>query len=280
MSDNLNQQFNDFRLSQMDQFKGMNQFAAPNQGGNEDFMNPNSENQENFLNTMDYYNNISGQDKNQKNFSEIDQMSGNQHEEMMKLMERLNLGQNNEGLFNPIPNNNMGMNQMMGGPMDQMKHLGGDEDDESTFSLNNALNQLSQNQNNQFGNMNLTDNLGNIMNQNNENQNKQKTNKNQNKKNNSQQQNQDNQMNLFNQMNPYMNFNNHPLMNMNLGNNMNNQQINDNLLNPMLLNNLNQGLLNNYYSLISLRFLITPLYHYFLFQFSYLLNLLTNHYIL
>ena len=142
MSDNLNQQFNDFKLSQMDQFKGMNQFA-PNQGGNEDFMNPNSENQENFLNTMDYYNNMSSQDKSQKNFSEVDQMTGNQ-EDMLKLMERLNLGQNNEGLFNPITNSS--------GP--------GDEDDESAFNLNNALNQINQNQNNQFGNMNLPDNFG------------------------------------------------------------------------------------------------------------------------
>ena len=37
MSDNLNQQFNDFRLSQMDQLKGMNQFMQ-NPSGNEDFV--------------------------------------------------------------------------------------------------------------------------------------------------------------------------------------------------------------------------------------------------
>ena len=45
MSDNLNQQFNDFRLSQ-DQFKGMNQFL-PNQSGNDDLVS-NSNNLFNF----------------------------------------------------------------------------------------------------------------------------------------------------------------------------------------------------------------------------------------
>ena len=40
MSDNLNQQFNDFRISQMDQFKGMNQFMQ-NQSGNDDFVSTN-----------------------------------------------------------------------------------------------------------------------------------------------------------------------------------------------------------------------------------------------
>ena len=39
MSDNLNQQFNDFRLSQMDQLK-MNQFMQ-NQSGNDDFVSSN-----------------------------------------------------------------------------------------------------------------------------------------------------------------------------------------------------------------------------------------------
>jgi len=37
MSDNLNQQFNDFRISQMDQFKGMSQFMQ-NQSGNDNFV--------------------------------------------------------------------------------------------------------------------------------------------------------------------------------------------------------------------------------------------------
>ena len=40
MSDNLNQQFNDFRLSQMDQLKGMNQLMQ-NQSGNDDFVSCN-----------------------------------------------------------------------------------------------------------------------------------------------------------------------------------------------------------------------------------------------
>ena len=64
MSDNLNQQFNDFRISQMDQFKGMNQFMQ-NQSGNDDFVtNSNNENAEpNYLNSMDYYNNLSSLDK-------------------------------------------------------------------------------------------------------------------------------------------------------------------------------------------------------------------------
>ena len=200
---------------------------------------------------MDYYNNIPAPslDKNQKNFSDFDQMQGTQ-EDMIKMMEKLNIGPNNENLFNPISNNNnLGINQMRG---EQMKQW--EEDDESAFNLNQALNQLSQNQNNQFGNMNnLSDNLGNIMNNetqnkmksnnknqnnqfgninnisdnlgnimNNEKQNKMKSNRNQNKKNNLQQ-NTDNQMNIFN-------------------------QLNQNLLNPMLLNNmnLNSNLLSNY----------------------------------
>ena len=189
MSDNLNQQFNDFRLSQMDHFKGMNQFL-PNPSGNDDLVsnannlfnfdiskNPNNENADNYLNTMDYYNNIPDPslDKSQKNFSDLDQMHYSQ-DDMMKMMEKLNLGQNNEGFFNPLPNNNSGLNQMRGGQLD---------DDENTLNLNQAFNQLSQNQNNQFGmnNMNLSDNLNNIMNQKNESQNKPKMNKNQNKKN-------------------------------------------------------------------------------------------------
>ncbi len=40
MSDNLNQQFNDFRISQMDQFKGMNQFMQ-NPSGTDDFVSDN-----------------------------------------------------------------------------------------------------------------------------------------------------------------------------------------------------------------------------------------------
>ena len=47
MSDNLNQQFNDFRLSQMDHFKGMNQFL-PNPSGNDDLVS-NANNLFNFL---------------------------------------------------------------------------------------------------------------------------------------------------------------------------------------------------------------------------------------
>ena len=220
MSDNLNQQFNDFRISQMDQMKGMSQFMQ-NPSGNDDFVsnnsdlfnyfnlkNSNNENADNYLNAMDYYNNIPAPslDKNQKNFSDFDQMQGTQ-EDMIKMMEKLNIDPNNENLFNPISNNNLGANQMRGGQIDQMKQW--EDDDESAFNLNQALNQLSQNQNNQFGNINnISDNLGNIMN--NEKQNKMKSNRNQNKKNNLQQ-NTDNQMNIFNQLNPYMNFNN-PLM--------------------------------------------------------------------
>ena len=49
MSENLSQQFNDLRISQMDQFKGMNQFM-PNQSGNEDFVS-NKSNLFNFLHT-------------------------------------------------------------------------------------------------------------------------------------------------------------------------------------------------------------------------------------
>ena len=99
---------------------------------------------------MDYYNSIPAPsiDKNQKNFSDFDQMQGSQ-DDVMKMMEKMNL-QNNEGLFNPISNNNLGINQMRGGPMDQMKQW--DDDDESAFNLNQAFNQLSQNQNNQFNN--------------------------------------------------------------------------------------------------------------------------------
>ena len=40
MSDNLNQKFNDFRISQMDQFKGKKQFM-PNPSGNYDFVSNN-----------------------------------------------------------------------------------------------------------------------------------------------------------------------------------------------------------------------------------------------
>ena len=203
---------------------------------------------------MDYYNNMNGpsMDKN-KNFSDF-----NSQEDMMKMMENLNLGPNNEGIFNQISNPSLGMNQMNAGQLDQMKQWGEDDDD-----LNQALNQISQTQNNQFniGNMNIPDNLGGIMNSNNEGgQNRKQGNKNQGKKNNNLQQNADN-MNIFGQMNPYMNLNS-PLMGMNLGNlnpnNLNTQQINENQLgqlnqlnlNPMLLNNmnLNQNLLNNYYS--------------------------------
>ena len=123
---------------------------------------------------MDYYNNLSGQpiDKN-KNFQD---MASN--EDMLKMMEKLNLGQNNEDLFNQIPNQNLGMNQMRGGQMDQMKQWGDDVD------LNQALNQISQSQNNQFGmgNMNLPDNLAGIINSNNEGQNRKQGNKNQVKK--------------------------------------------------------------------------------------------------
>ena len=173
-------------------------------------------------------------DKN-KNFADF----GSQ-EEMMKMMEKLNLGQN------------MDMNQMRGGQMDQMKQNWGDDEDD----LNQALNQISQNQNNQFGigNMGLQDNLGGFMGLNNDVQSKpNQGNRNQGRKNNNAQRNQDN-INIFGQMNPYLGFNN-PLMGMNLGNlNQNNlnSQMNDNQLNinPALLNNLglNQNLLNNYYS--------------------------------
>ena len=158
MSENLNQQFNDFRIYQMDQMKGINQLI-PNQSGNDDFVsnnynvfnffnlkNSNNENPDNYLNTMDYYNNVpqSSLDKNQKNFLDFEPIGGSQ-EDMIKMMEKLNLGKGNEGLFNPISNNNLGLNQMRGGPMDQMKQW--DDDDESAFNLNQALNQLSQNQN-------------------------------------------------------------------------------------------------------------------------------------
>ena len=47
MSENLNQQFNDFRISQMDQMKGINQLI-PNQSGNDDFVS-NNYNVFNFL---------------------------------------------------------------------------------------------------------------------------------------------------------------------------------------------------------------------------------------
>jgi len=40
MSDNLNQQFNDFRISQTDQMKGMSQFMQ-NQSENDDFVSNN-----------------------------------------------------------------------------------------------------------------------------------------------------------------------------------------------------------------------------------------------
>ena len=81
MSDNLNQQFNDFR-AQMDQMKGMSQFMQ-NPSGNDDFVsnnsdlfnyfnlkNSNNENADNYLNAMDYYNTIPAPslDKNQKIF--------------------------------------------------------------------------------------------------------------------------------------------------------------------------------------------------------------------
>ena len=187
MSDNLNQQFNDFR-AQMDQMKGMSQFMQ-NPSGNDDFVsnnsdlfnyfnlkNSNNENADNYLNTMDYYNTIPAPslDKNQKNFSDFDQIQG-APEDMIKMMEKLNIDPNNENLFNPISNNNLGANQMRGGQIDQMKQW--EDDDESAFNLNQALNQLSQNQNNQFGNINnISDNLGNIMN--NEKQNKMKSNRN------------------------------------------------------------------------------------------------------
>ena len=218
MSDNLNQQFNDFRISQMDQFKGMNQFMQ-NPSGNDDFVsdnkiynhynifqNSNNENSEsNYLNTMDYYNNLSGNqmDKN-KNFQDF-----SSQEDVLKMMEKLNLGQNNDNLFN------QGMNPMRGGQMNQMKQQWGNDEDD----LNQALNQISQNQNNQFGigNMNYQDNLGGLMGSNNDMQNKPKQgNRNQGKKNNNMQQNSDN-MNLFGQMNPYLGFNNQ-LMGMNLDN--------------------------------------------------------------
>lgn len=48
MSDNLNQQFNDYRFSQLDQFKGINQFMQ-NQPGNDDFVS-NSYDLFNFFN--------------------------------------------------------------------------------------------------------------------------------------------------------------------------------------------------------------------------------------
>lgn len=41
MSENLNQQFNDFRMSQMDQYKGMNQIMQ-NPSGNDDFVRINN----------------------------------------------------------------------------------------------------------------------------------------------------------------------------------------------------------------------------------------------
>ena len=113
---------------------------------------------------MDYYNNISDNplEKNQKNFSDFDQNINSQ--DMLKMMEKLNLGQNNEPFFNAFSNNNLGMNQMKGGQIE--------DEDLNKFNLNDALNQINQNQLNRFGNMNLSENLGNIMN--NENQNKPK----------------------------------------------------------------------------------------------------------
>ena len=60
-----------------------------------------------------------------KNFSDLDQMHYSQ-DDMMKMMEKLNLGQNNEGFFNPLPNNNSGLNQLRGGQLD---------DDENTLNL-------------------------------------------------------------------------------------------------------------------------------------------------
>ena len=80
----------------------------------------------------------------------------------MKMIEKLRLGQNNEGLFNPIPNNSLRMNQIRR-QMDLMKQW--EEDEKGTFNLKQATNQLSENQNdNQYGNnINIFDNSGNIM---------------------------------------------------------------------------------------------------------------------
>ena len=202
MSSNLNQQFN--QLSQMNQF-------MQNQPNPDDF-NPNLD--PNYM----LYNQSSQSDKD-KNFQDF----GQQGQDLMKLMGNLDLGPNNDNIFNPNQNTKIG----------QMKNWGGDDSEDNQPSLNAAFNQISH------GNFNPFDSFGNIMG--NEGQNKPKGGKNQ-KKNYNQQQGNDN---IFGNMNSYMNINN-PMSNMNIGNQ--NMGDNQNYLNQMLMNNIgNNNLLGNYF---------------------------------
>ena len=211
MSSNLNQQFN--QLSQMDQFKAMNQFIQ-NQPNPDDF------NQNLDTNYMLY--GQSSQSEKDKNYSDFGQQGA---QDLMKLMGNLDLGQNTDNIFNQNQNSKLG----------PMKNWGGDDSEDNPPNLNAAFNQISH------GNFNPFDSFGNIMGNENQN-NKPKGGKNQ-KKNFNQQQGNDN---IFGNMNSYMNINN-PMLNMNLGNQ--NMGENSNYLNQMLMNNLgnNNNLLGNYF---------------------------------
>ena len=208
MSSNLNQQFN--QLSQMEQLKGINQFI-PNQSNSDDF-NPNFD-----PNFMLYNQPSQDKDKNMPDFGQPNT------QDLIKLMGNLDLGQNNDNIFNQNQKSNLG----------QMKNWGGDDSEDNQPNLNAAFNQISH------GNFNPFDNFGNLMG--NEGQNKPKGGKNH-KKNYNQQQGNDS---IFGNMNSYMNMNN-PMMNMNLGNQ--NMGDNSNYLNQMLMNNFgNNNLLGNYF---------------------------------
>ena len=213
MSSSLNQQFN--QLSQMDQFKGMNQFMS-NPQGPDDFVslfyfynfylyfiqNPNLE----MLDPNNMFYNQSNQGEKDKNFQDFNQQ---RNQDLINMMGNLGLDSNNENLFNPNQN------------------------DDNQHSLNQAFNQISQ------GNFNPFDSFGNQRQNDNQN-NKSKGGKNNSKKN----YNQHNDNNILGNMNSYMN----PMLNMGIGQNLGAPNLDDNMnfINPMMLNNLNNNLLGNY----------------------------------
>lgn len=155
MSSSLNQQFN--QLSQMDQFKGMNQFMS-NPQGPDDFVslfyffnfylyfiqNPNLE----MLDPNNMFYNQSNQGEKDKNFQDFNQQ---RNQDLINMMGNLGLDSNNENLFNPNQN------------------------DDNQHSLNQAFNQISQ------GNFNPFDSFGNQRQNDNQN-NKSKGGKNNSKK--------------------------------------------------------------------------------------------------
>ena len=132
--DNLNQEFNNFRL------KGNNNQYIQNQTGNTNIVsntkyniqNSNNDPMEPNYNTINYYNLSSPNfDKNPQNYSDQDDVIG--------MMQNLNLGSNNN-IFNP---------GFPGGPLKQFEG-----EDDVPLNFDQDLNQINQGNNNQINFMN------------------------------------------------------------------------------------------------------------------------------